>query len=378
MRWICFSFLVILLTNCSKTELDLQTALAKQPKSEIEIQTEGRPQKGYLVGIEPYLIQSSYSTDEAFYQSLKVYFDYAKREEVLPVERTVVVLPEYIGTWLVASGEDKSLFEKNTVSDAMEIVVLKNLGRFVWFYLFGNNSSTDSLKETLFRMKAWQMAHSYQTVFSRLAKEYRIAIVAGSIILPEPKVVEGKITVTDGPLQNVSFYFRSDGEVDERVTRKSFPIEDEKSFISGFDPGSNPSILTSLGTLATLVCADSWYPEAYQNASNQSATLLAIPSLLAPADAWDKKWNGYNGGKIPKDVNLKDINQITEWQAWKKYSLLGRAEAHQIKNGMNVFFRGQVWDIIATGDAFLLQNGKPVAVKRKNLKNLGRVYALGI
>ncbi|TGN11207.1 carbon-nitrogen hydrolase family protein [Leptospira ilyithenensis] len=358
--------------------MDLQTALAKQPKSEIEIQTEGRPQKGYLVGIEPYLIQSSYSTDEAFYQSLKVYFDYAKREEVLPVERTVVVLPEYIGTWLVASGEDKSLFEKNTVSDAMEIVVLKNLGRFVWFYLFGNNSSTDSLKETLFRMKAWQMAHSYQTVFSRLAKEYRIAIVAGSIILPEPKVVEGKITVTDGPLQNVSFYFRSDGEVDERVTRKSFPIEDEKSFISGFDPGSNPSILTSLGTLATLVCADSWYPEAYQNASNQSATLLAIPSLLAPADAWDKKWNGYNGGKIPKDVNLKDINQITEWQAWKKYSLLGRAEAHQIKNGMNVFFRGQVWDIIATGDAFLLQNGKPVAVKRKNLKNLGRVYALGI
>ncbi|WP_411824162.1 nitrilase-related carbon-nitrogen hydrolase [Leptospira sp. 'Mane'] len=370
--------MVILLINCSKTELDLQTALAKHPKPEIEIQIEGKPQKGYLVGIEPYLVQSSYSTDEAFYRTLKVYFDYARKEEVLSVERTVVVLPEYIGTWLIASGEDKSLFGKTTVADAMEVVVLKNIGRFVWFYFFGNNTSSDSLKETLFRMKAWQMAHSYQTVFSRLAKEYRVAIVAGSIILPEPKVVEGKITVTEGPLQNVSFYFRSDGEVEERITRKSFPIENEKSFISASDTESNPSIQTPLGTLSTLICADSWYPESYRNALNQSATLLAVPSLLAPADAWDKKWNGYNGGKAPKDVNPKDVNQITEWQAWKKYSLLGRTDVLQIKTGMNVFFRGEIWDIIATGDAFLLQNGKPVSVKRKNQKNLGRVYALGI
>ncbi|TGN20397.1 nitrilase-related carbon-nitrogen hydrolase [Leptospira idonii] len=373
----CFPILLIFV-SCNKTELSWEKLSKTQIEPSIEIQIEGKPQKGYLVGIEPYLSEESYSSEEAFYQTLKTYLDYAKKEEVLSTERSVVIFPEYIGTWLIAAGEDQSLFQKETVEDAMEVVVTKNLGRFLWSYLFSNNVSSEPLKETLFRMKAWQIAYTYQSVFSRLAKEYRIGIVAGSVILPEPKVIEGKITVTDGPLQNVSFYFRPDGEVEDKITRKSFPIDEEQTFLSSFPMEENPVITTPIGSLSILICADSWFPEAYSNAKSQSAEILAVPSLVAPADSWDKKWNGYNGYANPKDVSKSDLGNLTEWQAWKKYSLLGRGSKQNFKTGMNVFFRGKVWDITATGDAFLLSKGNSVSVKRKSKDHYGRIYAIAL
>ncbi len=87
--------------------------------------------------------------------------------------------------------------------------------------------------ETVYQMKAWQMAYKYQSIFSRLAKEYRVSIVAGSIVLPNPKVIEGNITPTDGPLRNVSFYFHSDGRVDEKMSNwhsESYFFNEEKPF----------------------------------------------------------------------------------------------------------------------------------------------------
>jgi|JI8StandDraft_1071087.scaffolds.fasta_scaffold10791_2 predicted amidohydrolase len=369
---------LLLLVSCSKQTSMIDISQVEPRIPQIEFQLEGKAKKGFFIGMEPFLLQKDYRSEESFYRILKAYFDYAKKEEVIATERTVVILPEYLGTWLVASGEDSTLFDKKTIAEAMQEVALSHLGRFLWIYFFEKSYASDKMKETLFRMKALQMADSYQNVFSRLATEYRVDIVAGSIVLPEPKVIEGKITITDGPLQNVSFYFHSDGTVDAKITRKQFLIDEEKNFLSNQLKISNPVFKTPLGLLYIMICADSWYPEAYKDAKENSAEIIAIPSLVAPAESWNLKWNGYNGEQAPIDVNHQDVLKISEWQAWKKYSLLGRSKKININTGMNVFFNGNIWDLNPSGSAFLLRNGKQVSVKRNKEKSLGVIYALGI
>ncbi len=60
--------------------------------------------KGNIIGIQPYLTAVNYSTAFNFETSLRFYFDQLKRENKL-TDKSIVVLPEYIGTWLVAANE---------------------------------------------------------------------------------------------------------------------------------------------------------------------------------------------------------------------------------------------------------------------------------
>ncbi|TGL50284.1 carbon-nitrogen hydrolase family protein [Leptospira kemamanensis] len=364
----------ILTIQCKKQTLETTEISSFLPKPKLHLQMEGKGKRGTVIGIEPYLTKYSYASEESFYTSVREYVEKAKDNDAIFVDRTILVFPEYIGTWLVVTAEDKSIFEKETIAEAMETLVKQNLGSFLWHYLFSNSYAEDHLKETLFRMKAWQMADRYQRIFSRLALEYRVAIVAGSIVLPHPKVVEGKITPTDGSLENVSFYFHPDGRVDEQIVRKLFPIAEEKQFLSEGELNQNPTYRTSLGKLYTMVCADSWFPEVYEALENSEAEILVVPSFVAPNEAWLEKWNGYNGYANPKDVSGKDIGSITEKTAWKRYAMLGRLKNPKVKLGINVFFRGKIWDMTAGGDAFFQLMGKPVNNLVKEEKIQGRLY----
>ncbi|WP_208721794.1 nitrilase-related carbon-nitrogen hydrolase [Leptospira mtsangambouensis] len=371
-----FVSIFIFTIHCQKQIVPQEEISRYVPNPKIYIQKEGMAKRGSFVGMEPYLNKYSYATEDSFYLALNEYFRMAKENELLFVDRSIVVLPEYIGTWLVVTAEDKSIFATNTIQEAMEVLVKHNLGSFLWHYLFSNSYSSDTLKETLFRMKAWQMSDRYQSVFARLAREYRVSIVAGSIVLPHPKVIEGKITPTDGPLENVSFYFHPDGRVDDQMVRKLFPIVDEKEFLKEGKLEENPSYQTPLGKLYTMVCADSWFPEVYKELKKTESELLAVPSFVSPADAWTTKWQGYNGYANPKDVDPKDIGSISERAAWKKYAMSGRLKDPKVKAGINVFFRGEIWDLVASGDAFLTLTGKSVLNLVKEEKNQGRIYVL--
>ncbi|MCW7491635.1 carbon-nitrogen hydrolase family protein [Leptospira sp. 2 VSF19] len=371
-----FVSIFIFTIHCQKQLVPQEEISRSVPNPKIYIQREGTAKRGSFVGMEPYLNQYSYATEDSFYLALHQYFQMAKENELLYVDRSIIVLPEYIGTWLVVTAEDQSIFATKTIQEAMEVLVKQNFGSFLWHYLFSSSYSSDTLKETLFRMKAWQMSDRYQSVFARLAREYRVSIVAGSIVLPHPRVIEGKITPTDGPLENVSFYFHPDGRVDDKIVRKLFPITDEKEFLKEGKLDENPSYLTPLGKLYTMICADSWFPDVYKEFKKTESELLAIPSFVSPADAWTHKWQGYNGYANPKDVDPKDIGLISERSAWKKYAMNGRLKDPKVKAGINVFFRGEIWDLAASGDAFLSLSGKSVFNLVKEEKNQGRIYVL--
>jgi len=90
---------------------------------------------------------------------------------------------------------------------------------------------------------------------------------------------------------------------------------------------------------------------------------LAVPAFVAGNNSWDIYWNGYVGGKTPADVDKNDFGKITEQMAWLKYAMTKRAKTANIKNGVNVFLRGDLWNIGSDGQTIVWTNDTAVLSK---------------
>jgi hypothetical protein len=296
--------------------------------------------RGNLLGIQPFMLPVDYASPHKLLNKLNGYFSAAQAKGWLN-EKTIVVLPEYLGTWLVAAGEKPGIYSAATVHSAMRILALNHPLQVSRAYRA--SKEPDRIAAALFRMKSQAMAQAYQFVFASLAKQYETTVVAGSILLPEPEVVEGVLIPGGGPLQNISAVFYPDGAISPHLSRKIYPTNAERPFITGASIDQLPVFETRAGRLGVLVCADSWYPDAYQRLREQKIELLAVPSFLS-SGIWKQPWGGYNGASAPEDVSRSDVGQITEGEAWRKYALAGRIAQSGARAGINVFLHGVLWD----------------------------------
>jgi predicted amidohydrolase len=301
---------------------------------------------GNFLAIQPLMEPKDYQTAAAFAGKLEYYFLEAKSRHWLH-ESTIVVLPEYIGTWLVAAEEKNSVYSAPNIQRAMETMIKSNLFSFVSSYF--SATAKDKVRDAVFRMKAGKMAKIYGDVLSALAKKYKLTIVGGSIVLPNPKVEDNNIIPQQGNLYNVSFLFYPDGSIDPKITLKVFPTKDEQNFLSEGKIDKLPVYETLAGKLGIIICADSWYDEVYKHFQDKNCELIAIPSFMTPNGLMRTKWKGYSGYAAPKDVDLKDIGSITERQAWEKYAMAGKFRNYNFRAGVNVFMRGKLWDITTDG-----------------------------
>jgi len=294
------------------------------------------PGHANLISIQPYMTAADYADADRFAHKLRGYLLAAKNAGWLGA-RTLVVFPEHIGTWLVAEGESFLVFESSRTDRALLWAALGNLPGFIQ-NLWGE-SAPDPFAAALFRSKSAAMAAQYQQVFSALAQEFGVTLVAGSVVLPDPGVRDNRIHTGPGPLYNSSFVFYPDGAVAGPV-RKVYPIESELPFTQ---PASQPLPVfdTPLGRLAILICADSWYPDTWAQIGD--AELVAVPSFSSPDGIWDSPWGGYNGAPAPQDVDGGDVGRLSEGEAWRKYALGGRGG--HLRGGINTFMRGDLWDL---------------------------------
>jgi predicted amidohydrolase len=316
--------------------------------------------KGNIIALSPYVHTYDFSSQEAFYNMLHYYFNLALQRNLIN-DSTIIILPEYIGTWLVAANEKKEIYNDTSLESAMKIIVKSNLGKFGMAYLQSN--AKDKTKEAVFKMKADKMLDIYQSTFSKLAIEFKLAIVAGSIVLPNPTIKNGKIEIDkSGKLYNISAVFDASGNVLPSLIKKIFPIEDEKAFTCAANRNEIPVYKTNAGNLAVLICADSWYPENYSQLKNKQVYILAVPSFVSQNNSWSNKWKGYNGAAAPSDVDTSDINNITEHDAWIKYAMVGRSMKTDIKTNVNVFLRGDLWNLGSDGNTLVLTSkySKPI------------------
>ena len=329
--------------------------------------------KGNLVGVQPYMEAKDYSSQGAFEAAIKNYlYDAAAKQFLNP--KSIVIFPEYIGTWLVAMNEKPSVYNADTVNEAMLWIVLRHPFDFFSYYRKAKGKAPQTA--AIFQLKAKAMAEAYYQTFSKLASKYEVTIVAGSILLPEPFADEkGMLQVQPGGnLYNMTAVFNPDGSMNPSLVKKIYPINEEKGFVSAADANSLPVFETPAGKLGVLVCADAWYPEPYRILKEKGAELLAVPSYAAGNNIWDNLWGGYNGAPTPNDVDQTDVGKITERDAWGKYTMGGRAAAANIKYGVNVFLRGKLWDLGSDGETIVFGEGNLLLGEEKDGAGISCVW----
>lgn len=314
----------------------------------------GEYTKGSITGIQPYMVPADYRTADALYKKLSRYLTIAKKNGSF-TPATVVVFPEHTGTWLVALHEKASVYSADTSEDALQTVAASHPASFLYYYL--KSSAGDKAAEAVFKLKAKQMALAYQEVFGRLAREYQATVVAGSIVLPAPNLMNGQLLPSEGPLYNVSAVFAPDGTIQAPLVLKSHPTREEQEFCVAGPEADLPVFETAAGRLGVLICADSWYPRGYNILRNKGAEVLAVPSYLPGNEIWSSPWAGYNGSSTPEDVLSTDTGSLTEGQAWQKYALAGRAPVAGFRTGINVFLRGELWELGAKGHPTIVSGG---------------------
>lgn len=319
---------------------------------------EGEPaDRGNLLGIQPELFPADYQSLERLHLKLSAYLQKA-RDQGLINPKTIVVLPEHIGTWLMLSGEKNELYQATHLKDAMNWLSASNPLQFAraWISAKGDNRMDDAY----LRMKAPAMARDYQVLFGGLAKEFGVTLVAGSIALPNPSVSQGQLHIGHGALYNASVVFAADGLPIGAPQRQLYPIYDERGFIAPGDENIVSVVDTPAGRLGILIGSDSWYPDNYRKLNEQGAQLVAVPAFVTGRDTWDRPWRGFKSVSTPPEISLKP-EELSEGEAWRRLTLISQQPISQASAGMSVFLRGQFWDLGTAGHSFLSNDGHVTA-----------------
>jgi predicted amidohydrolase len=312
---------------------------------------------GNLLGIQPELFPTDYQSSERLHRKLAAYLQKAQEQGLLN-EKTIVVLPEHIGTWLMVSGEKDELYQANTLKDAMNWLAVSNPLKFARALIAAKGENR--VDDAHLRMKAKGMAKDYQALFGGLAKEFRVTLVAGSIVLPEPSVIDGTLKIGRGALFNSSVVFGRDGLPIGQPHRQIHPVFDQSDVIAANGDHDLNVVDTPAGRLGVLIGSDSWYPDNYRKLDSQGAQLIAVPAYVAGRGTWDKPWRGYKGLSTPSSVSLK-AGELSEGQAWQRLTLTAQPPSSRAIAGMSVFLRGQFWDKGSAGQSFLSSNGQHFA-----------------
>ncbi|MHC8327813.1 carbon-nitrogen hydrolase family protein [Pseudomonas sp. LB1P83] len=313
--------------------------------------------RGNLLGIQPELFPTDYQSPERLHRKLAAYLQKAQDQGLLN-EKTIVVLPEHIGTWLMVSGEKDELYQATTLKEAMNWLAVSNPVQFVRALISAKGDSR--LDDAHLRMKAKGMAKDYQALFGGLAKQFHVTLVAGTIVLPEPSIIDGTLKVGRGALYNSSVVFGRDGLPVGQPQRQMHPVFAEQDVIEANGEHTLNVVDTPAGRLGVLIGSDSWYPDNYRKLDALGAHLVAVPAYVAGRDTWDKPWRGYKGLSTPGSVSLK-AGELSEGQAWHRLTLTGQPPSSQAIAGMSVFLRGQFWDKGSAGQSFLSNNGQQFA-----------------
>lgn len=313
--------------------------------------SEGIPSgQGNLLGIEPLLYPGDYQNITRLHRKLAAYLEQA-RVQGLVNDRTVVIFPEHIGTWLWARGEKPEMYQVPRLREAYQWLELSNPVRYglAMFSAEGDDRRADAH----LRMKAGQMAEDYQKLFGGLAREFGVTLVAGSIVLPDPYLDHGVLRAGSGALYNSSLVFAGDGSVIGQPQRQQYPDSGVRRFIQ---PGTAtpPQVLeTPAGRLGVLIGSDGWYPSNYRQLAAQEAQLIANPAFVDGKGSWTAPWRGNRHQPLAAELAFKP-GEISEDQAWYRLSDSG------VPSGvasMSVFLRGQFWEVRGEGQGFANLNG---------------------
>jgi hypothetical protein len=299
-----------------------------------------------LLAVQPAVEPADFASAERLHLKLDAYLKDAADKGALGA-RTLVVFPQHIGTWLVAAHEKRAVYSAPDLGRAAALICASNLPLFgrEWIRAMSEDKATTAL----FAFKAEVIARSYEWVFSRLAREHKCAIVAGSVVLPQPTIAEGRVIFSEGSLYEASYVFGSHGKPLGEPALRCFPDPYEAAFTSAAPPEALPVYATPVGRVGVLLGRDAFQPRAHDALRKRGVDVLAVPAYLAGHQAWTTTWAGTPGADLPPDVTPADVGRLTEAEAWLKWGPPARLSWCGARAQATTFLKGYLWDRPADG-----------------------------
>ncbi|WP_339755047.1 carbon-nitrogen hydrolase family protein [Algoriphagus aquimarinus] len=295
-----------------------------------------------IIGIQPLMDVSDYFIETTFKDKIRQYLVAATRKSFIQ-KNSIIVYPESIGTWLFLLGEKHNIIQKNTFLEARNTLVYSNSFDYMLGYI-KTSDEEDKQLSAIFRMKAKSMLSAYYDTFSALSKETNTYIVAGSIVLPDPKVVDGEIYVElGGPLYNASFIFGPDGLVIGNPILKAFLNTSEARYTSAGNPQDLQVFDLPFGKTAVMLGTDNMYSESYQNLIKSEAEILLSPAFCYSDKKMSEKISSLDSlGTLTHANNASNSAKPERYEVNKLQSLIENTSV-QVAVGVSMF--GELWDL---------------------------------
>lgn len=306
--------------NFTKPEVDEEISKPLHSWSEVNLQTNGVDRKyGNLVGIQLVLKPEDFVKEEWWRERIEETLKKGKSSGIFD-RKTIVILPEHTGTGLLFLDE-KSRFLN---ADSFELA-LKTKG--------DNFTISD-----LFYLKAEKMAEVYVRTFSELAKQYNVPILAGTIILPNPKIVKGSLVLDPkGPLYDVAIPFAADGKLMDPLVKKTILTEEELKILSPGDSTQDRVWVVPGWKVAIFIGQEVFDVNLYNRLVGRP-----VDGLISPSASYsDMKW---------QSLNLEDSN------VWKQEGLAKYIKSTKAQDLVQVFLGGQLYGKNWNGKTFNLRD----------------------
>ncbi|MFP4199815.1 MAG: hypothetical protein ACLFS8_00200 [Clostridia bacterium] len=153
---------------------------SRSPIRDIEGSNSSPPLEIKLVGVQLRVDEAMYRSRESFAERLRAAMERAD-EEVSLGEDSLVVFPEDVGLLTIMFGQGDLLSEAEGLADGMERVIRSQLVPVGYRKL----RHGVSWPRALFLTSGDEMGEAYFEVFSGLADEYDVYLVAGSVALDD-------------------------------------------------------------------------------------------------------------------------------------------------------------------------------------------------
>lgn len=288
--------------------------------SEVKIQTNGIDRKyGNIVGMHMVLSQNFFVKEEWWRERIEELLIAGKNANIYD-RKTIVIFPEHVGTGLVFLDEKESFMDQKSIEKAL-----------------AKKGENFTLKD-LFYQKSEQMLDVYTRTFSDLAKQYKIPILAGSIVLPNPKLVKGSIVLEpNGPLYNVSIPFSADGKIMDPLIRKTILSDLEKTILESGDVNQDRVWVVPGWKVAVFLGQEVFNEGLYEKLKSRPLDGMVSPSI---------RYEGLS-------MENKNLNESNIWQkeGMPKFIKLTRAQ-----DLLQVFMEGTLFNEEIKGQTFNLRD----------------------
>lgn len=234
-----------------------------------------------VVSIAPVMQPEDYASGRHFKAKLNDYFDAAKEKGWFGAN-TIVVLPAHIGTPLLAINHKSRVYRADSIRSATIPLFAYNLTAFAKnYYIF---DAEEPVVAATVRAQTKTAADMYQVVFSSMAQNYGVTIVAGSILMMTPGIYPDGITYGHGPIFHASFVFGPDGKPQGDAIRQVMPNTAEqriaKKSLAEFLP-----VFTLNGIrYAVAIGADTVDESVNEHLKSQNIDLLLSPQFHIAGD----------------------------------------------------------------------------------------------